>query len=174
MNYYSTGAIVSPEQELKNLQNILNNENIPDDIKMGIIIRSAKNIENHLDNETPCPDRNIGEKDLEKEFHSNKYIKEMVEKERATDERRPRKELPKNWLKRGKRMFLTEDIRPKPSGEIEKLQRLLNSDSLSDYDKVQCIERAARNLRNVCYCDEGVCCKTHNKHVIPHKNCILR
>lgn len=32
----------------------------------------------------------------------------------------------------------------------------------------------AANIDNYCMCKEEACCKIHNKHVILHKNCILR
>jgi len=36
------------------------------------------------------------------------------------------------------------------------------------------LDRARRQAQKACWCDEGVCCYTHNKHVMPHERCILR
>jgi hypothetical protein len=36
------------------------------------------------------------------------------------------------------------------------------------------IDRAKRQVERACWCDEGVCCYVHNKHVTPHMRCILR
>lgn len=60
-----------------------------------------------------------------------------------------------------------------------KLARIKNTTDywLSNNDNVGyalSLIHTAANIDNYCMCKEEVCCKIHNKHVILHKNCLLR
>ena len=64
--------------------------------------------------------------------------------------------------------------------EIKRLSDLFekwNKDELNNVDMAHLIRRSNKVLekvKQVCYCDEAVCCLAHENHIIPHQNCILR
>lgn len=45
---------------------------------------------------------------------------------------------------------------------------------VSDVEMSSLVRKLSVQLEKFCYCEEGVCCKVHYKHTIPHKNCVLR
>ena len=45
---------------------------------------------------------------------------------------------------------------------------------LTTHDLDSLIYRTQRKLNRACWCDEGVCCYVHGKHVTPHKRCMLK
>lgn len=64
--------------------------------------------------------------------------------------------------------------------EIKRLSDLFekwNKDELNNVDMAHLIRKSNKKLervKQVCYCDEDVCCLAHENHVRPHQNCILR
>lgn len=64
--------------------------------------------------------------------------------------------------------------------EIKRLSDLFqkwNKGELNNVDMAHFIRKSNKKLekvKQVCYCDESVCCLAHENHVRPHQNCILR
>lgn len=73
---------------------------------------------------------------------------------------------------------------PPPSGvivtaalELSMLARQLElwrDGKIETYDMAGLVRRTGRKLDRACWCDEGVCCSVHGRHVGPHVNCPMR
>lgn len=49
--------------------------------------------------------------------------------------------------------------------------RAFSLNQISVADLVQSVHRTSDRLTVACYCDAGLCCRQHYKHVNPHQNC---